>query len=364
MANLSIPRVFGEITPSWLTQALNSTGALGSVSVTGFAAETIAQGTGFMNQLFRLQLQYDSDALDQPRSVMVKLPSVDPLLRRVFEGLGQNLCEVRFYQEMATNRHLAIPRLYYGAADSATGDTVLVLEDLSYARQGDSLSGCSLAEAQRVITRVAEFQASWWDSPQLDELDWMPLGDAEAHAYGELYVDSWPGLMEKAGEGMPQGLRQLGDRLQSELSKLKAMLAKPPRTIVHGDFRLDNCFFPAKAESQWPVVFDWEFCVRGRGVFDVATFIAETFPVDQRRREELGLLRLYHSVLTENGVRGYSFDACLHDYRLSMLEIFVFWIVSGGHCNYDGDRATQYLRNSLERFDAAIADHASIDLLS
>ena len=215
-----------------------------------------------------------------------------------------------------------------------------------------------------MISQIAEFQASWWDSPRLDELDWMPLGDAGAIAYGELYVDSWPGLMEKAGEGMPQGLRLLGDRLQSELPKLKAMLAKPPRTIVHGDLRLDNCFFPSSDESHSPVVFDWEFCVRGRGVFDVATFIAETFPIEQRRKEELGLLRLYHSVLTENGVRGYSFESCFDDYRLSMLGIFVFWIVSGGHCNYEGDRATLYLRNSLKRFDAAISDLASIDLLS
>ena len=364
MSNLSIPRTLGEITPSWLTQALNSTGTLGGTSVASFAAETIAQGTGFMNQLFRLRLQYDSDDSELPRSVMVKLPSVDPLLRRVFENLGQNLCEVRFYQEMVTDRHLSTPRLYYGDADPVAGDTVLVLEDMADARQGDSLNGCSPAEARQVISQIAKFQASWWDSPRLDELDWMPRGDAEAHAYGELYVHSWPGLMEKAGEGMPLGLRRLGDRLQSELPKLKTMLAKPPRTIVHGDLRLDNCFFPAGAESPSPVVFDWEFCVRGRGVFDVATFIAETFPVEQRRSVEMGLLRLYHSVLTENGVRGYSFEACFADYRLSMLEIFVFWIISGGHCNYEGDRASLYLRNSLERFDAAISDLASIDLLS
>lgn len=347
-----------------MTQALNSTGALGGASVTGFAAETIAEGTGFMNQLFRLHLQYDSVAFDPPRSVTVKLPTADPLLRRVFENLGQNLCEVRFYQEMVANRHLPIPHLYYGAAEPDSGDTVLVLEDMGDARQGDSLSGCSPAEARQVISQLAKFQASWWDSPRLHELDWMPLGDAGAIPYGELYEDSWPALMAKAGAGMPHGLRRLGDRLRPELTTLKALLAKPPRTIVHGDLRLDNCFFPAGAEAPSPVVFDWEFCVRGRGVFDVATFIAETFPVERRRSEELGLLRLYHSVLTENGVRGYSFETCFNDYRLSMLEIFVFWIVSGGHCSYEGDRASQYLRNSLERFDAAISDLASIDLLA
>ena len=86
-------------------------------------------------------------------------------------------------------------------------------------------------------------------------------------------------------------------------------------------------------------------------------------PPQQRRNEELGLLHAYHSTLASNGVSGYSFEECLSDYRLSMLEIFVFWIVTGGYCDFDGGRASQYLRNSLERIDAAITDLASTELL-
>ena len=65
-----------------------------------------------------------------------------------------------------------------------------------------------------------------------------------------------------------------------------------------------------------------------------------------------------------NGVSGYSFEECLSDYRLSMLELFVFWILTGGFCDFDDERATAYLRNSLERFDAAIADLGCTELLS
>ena len=78
----------------------------------------------------------------------------------------------------------------------------------------------------------------------------------------------------------------------------------------------------------------------------------------------MGLLHTYHSVLVDNGVSGYTFEECLDDYRLSMLEIFVFWIISGGFCNYEGERATVYLHNTLARFDAAISDLASTELLS
>ena len=363
MTGLRIPRNLEEITPLWLTQVLEDAGATGGAHVTGYSAEAVADETGFMNQLSRLHLEYDSEHPGLPRTVMVKLPSTDPLIRTVFDSLEPNLREARFYQEIASESRLQTPRSYCCGTDPAAGHTVLLLEDMSHAPQGDSVAGCSMAEAERVMEQMAMFHASWWDSPRLDRLDWMPLRDAETGAYQDIYTGAWQSFLDTAGDVMPEGLRSLGDRLIPEIPKIKAMLAKPPRTIVHGDFRLDNCFFPTDAGSRWPVVFDWEFCVRGKGAYDVATFISDTFAPHERRNEELDLLRTYHSTLEASGVSGYSFEECLRDYRLSMLEVFVFWIVIGGYCDYAGERASLYLRNSLERFDAAISDLASAELL-
>ena len=364
MTGLSIPGNLSEITPAWLTQALQNAGATGGAHVTGYSVEPIADQTGFMNQLFRLRLEYDAEALGLPRTVMVKLPSTDPFIRTVFNSLKPNLREIRFYQQIASDSHLQTPRSYFCGTDPETGSTVLLLEDMGSAPQGDSVAGCSRAEAERVIGQMARFHASWWDSPRLDSLDWMPLRDTEAGAYQEIYAGAWKSFLEKSGDGMPHGLRLLGDALIPEIPKIKAMLAKPPRTIVHGDLRLDNCFFPATDGSQSPVVFDWEFCVRGRGVNDVAAFISDTYAPQERRNVEMDLLRLYHLMLADNGVSGYSFEECLRDYRLSMLEVVVFWVVIGGYCDYTGERASLYLHNSLERFDAAISDLASTELLA
>ena len=108
---------------------------------------------------------------------------------------------------------------------------------------------------------------------------------------------------------------------------------------------------------------DWEFCVRGRGAYDVATFVSEAFSPGERKKAETGLLREYHSILEDSGVKGYSFDECLYDYRLSMLELFVFWTITGGYCNYEGERAQAYLRNTLERLDSAIRDLESTETI-
>ena len=364
MTSLTVPKSLQEITPFWLTEALQSKGALSSASVIRRSVETIAEWKGFMNQVVRLRLHYDDDPVDLPHTVIVKLPSTDPALRVIADKLGQGRREVRFYQEAPTNGDIQIPHSYYSAIDSATGNTILLLEDVNSARQGDSVVGCSLAEAHRCIGQLAKFQASWWNNRSLDRLDWAPLKDTEAGVYQELYAGAWESLIQKAGAGMPRGLRLLGDRLGSEIPKIKAKLTRPPRAIIHGDYRLDNSFLLTHGESQSLIVFDWEFCARSRGVYDVATFISEAFSQQQRRNEELSLLHTYHSTLIGNGVSDHSFEECLSDYRLSMLDMVVFWVGTGGYCDYNGERATVYLHNSLERFDAAISDLACTELLS
>lgn len=280
--------------------------------------------------MFRLRLHFDPGPAGLPKTVIAKLPSADPLLRTVSDRLGQNLREVRFYRDLAGSPDMLTPRVYHGGMDPAAGTTALLLEDMSSARQGDSVAGCTLEEARRCIRQMARFHASWWDSPALEGLDWMPLREADAGAFEHIYPGAWAALIEKAGGRMPPGLRILGDHLIAEVRRIKAQLTRTPRTVVHGDFRLDNCFFPTGADSRQVVVIDWEFCTRGRGAYDVAAFISDAFSPRRRREVELGLLREYHSTLEERGVRGYAFEECLYDYRLSMLEVFVFWIVTGG----------------------------------
>ena len=356
MIGKTVPKEVGDITPGWLTQALNAGGESTSAPVTGFSAEAIVEGKGYMSQLYRLRLSYDGPAPGRPDSVVVKLPSADPLLQKVFSGLGQNRREVSFYRELANRALIETPRCYYGDTDPATGRTVLVLEDLESAQQGDSVAGCSLDEARQCIRQLAEFQARWWNSPLLDRLPWMPLRNAETGIYQELYADAWASLLQRAGGAMPVQLRLLGDRLAEEIQRIKDCLSRPPMTIVHGDYRLDNCFFTPTGHRILLIVMDWEFCGQGRGAYDVATFVSEVFPPQDRKKAETGLLREYHSALEDRGIKDYTYEECLHDYRVSMLELFVFWIVTGGYCDYEGERAKTYLRNTLERLDAAIRD--------
>ena len=244
MNDLRLPRDVREITPSWLTHALATNRELGGPSVTGFSVEALGGGTGFINRLFRRRLRYDQDHPGLPETVIAKFPSADPNLRTVFDRLEQNRREVWFYREFADSPCIATPRLYHGGVDPASGDTVLLLEDMAHARQGDSVVGCSPDEARLCMEQLARFQASWWDNPLLDRLPWMPLKEAKGTPYRGIYPGAWQALQEKSGDSMSSHLREPRDRLASEIHRIKARLSRPSRTVIHGDYRLDNCFFP------------------------------------------------------------------------------------------------------------------------
>lgn len=367
MHTLMIPSDYEDITLEWLNEAikLGATYEIGNTNLVSFKLEKIGQDFGFVNRLARLKLKYDNEVHNLPNTLILKLPPSDINLKMVHEKLNNAKKEFKFYQLVSSNGILGVPAMYYGAVDYFSGRSVLLLEDISYYRQGDSVSGCSYDEACIALTQLAKFQSKWWMKNELKYIDWMPVKINEIQAYEELYQDAWRSFVDMSAGNIPVYLHKIGEKLGENISSIKTTLSRDPLTIVHGDYRLDNCFFGFENNLGSPVikVIDWENCVKGRGTYDVATFISEAFPIKQRQAIDEILLKVYHSCLLDNGIDDYTFEECLKDYRLSMLEILIFWIVSGGYGNYKGDRASVYLKNSLERFSNAIRDLGSEDLL-
>ena len=91
-----------------------------------------------------------------------------------------------------------------------------------------------------------------------------------------------------------------------------------PRTIIHGDFRLDNMFFDHPDGSPLAVI-DWQISNRGRGIFDVAYFLCSSLEGDVRKEHEMRLLHLWHDIVIDGGAQAYSFDQALYDYRAGIL---------------------------------------------
>jgi hypothetical protein len=103
-------------------------------------------------------------------------------------------------------------------------------------------------------------------------------------------------------------------------------------------------------------VIDWQLRTRGRGAFDVAYFLSENLQPEDRRAGDMDLLRIYHRILVGNGVQGYTFDQCLHDYRLSLLFRLSYIVYTVTRFANNDQGRLWFIGTSLTRNNAAILD--------
>ena len=134
------------------------------------------------------------------------------------------------------------------------------------------------------------------------------------------------------------------------IPELLTRLSQPPTTLIHGDFRLDNLFFRADGLT----VIDWQLISRGRAAYDLAYFMSQSLPPEQRARLEIEELRRYHARLAEGGVRSYSFDECFNDYRLATLACLMYPFAAGGGIDLGNERGVALATAFATRSFAAV----------
>jgi hypothetical protein len=252
---------------------------------------------------------------------------------------------------------LAPPDCFLAAHDAATGDAVLVLEDLSALPGGDDVEGCPPQQVRQLVRRLAEFHAQHWSSRRRD-LPWIPT-------FKELQPDAefariWRLMYFRHRRVMPPEFAQIGERLCELLPAFRARLVRPPLTLVHGDLRTDNVMFG----EHGPRVLDWQVVSWARGPLDLGYFCTQSLAPGLRRDIEAEVVAFYHATLVERGVRGYSLDDCRQDFRLGGLQNAVTFVLAGAALDFSGQRARRLLTVTLERIAAFVADHQPFELLA
>jgi len=350
-----IPSTLTELTPAWLTEALRAAGYLDDAAVAAVQAEPVGEGVGILCQLARLTLTYDRPAPTAPASLVAKLPTANAQTRGMVALFRFYEREVRFYAEVAPLLDaVRIPRCFYHDFDPASGDFILLLEDLSACRLGDQLAGASVEEVRLAVAELAKLHAAWWNSPRLEGLGWVPVANDPVNKAGlALYPQAWPVCLERFGHALPEAMRRTGERLGACVGAILDRFMAAPRTICHGDYRLDNLFFGGAAPL---TVIDWQIAVRSVGTYDVGYFMSQSVDPNVRRAHELDILRMYHQMLVERGVQGYRFDDCLTDYRWTLLFCFCYPVMGGGLGDLSNERGYALATTIMERSTAAILD--------
>ena len=265
---MSFPTSPDAMTVAWLGGVLGQPGRLKA-----FSAAKV--GTGQMCDSYRLALEWEG-GVAAPASVIAKCPSHDEASRNIAKLTGTYVKEVSWYRELAAGSGVAAPHCYHAEIAGDEVDFILILADLSPARQGDQLAGRGLAGLLPCIEAAAGLHALLWNDPRLDTLIWLTRdnGDLVRALFPQLYT----GFRERYADRLEPAKLHLGARI---VERLDAYLSRQvaARTIVHGDLRIDNILFAPGGDRCWLV--DWQTLGRGSGATDLAylvgTSIADPF---------------------------------------------------------------------------------------
>lgn len=345
-----IPKASQGFTPAWLTRAL-------AAPVVAVEAQRIGEGVGVLSELHRLTLAYGAGP-PGPASLIAKLHASAPEVREICALYGVYEREVRFYRDVAATVELRTPEVYFSAFDPASGDCVILLEDLAPAASPDQVAGISLGELTEAIDGIASLHARWWAHPRLDELRAiMPRAAEPPYAdVAENFRACLPSALEALGARGHHGLVRVSRRLAGAIEGLLSAISTPPLTLCHGDFRTDNLMFREHPDGRELTVIDWQVVMQARGPFDLGYLMGGAVPTDLRRKNEDELLRRYHGRLVGLGVAGYGFDECRLDYRRSVLFSLVYWVEGLALADPSSSRAAALFGCWADRLAAAVDD--------
>ena len=347
------PTCADELTLSWLQNQLSQ--AFPNSTLQGFFLETIGVGQGFMGQLVRIQLAFEEHRPDLPDTIIAKFASPKPETRDLAAKMNYYGREIGFYQDFHSRAGIPIPRSFAIQYDAASNHFVLLLEDLAPAAPTDQVEGNSEAESEQVIIAFARFHSHWWNNQSLLKTSWAepitnarPISDTLA-----LFMDS-----------MRQAEQTQRFAAYPEMQRLIPMLVplfrtEPPQpfpfTLVHGDLRSDNIFFPRNSKGHFKVI-DWQTTGLGQPMTDIARWLTQSISIEQRRKTEHTLLQLYHRQLVASGVNNYSYKSMLNEYKLNLVVTLLMFSMSMDDIDQSSDRAAPLFHVMYSRLDAALVD--------
>jgi hypothetical protein len=344
------------ITPDFLNAVLPPAMGLDSATTINPRYERLTGQPAFNANVWRIYLIYDPPQPHAPASLIAKLPTIQAELHERATILQPGARENWFYRAAAPRSPVLTPRCYYQAIDETTGQSVLLLEDI-VAPTGSQLAGATLAQAEIALDSLARLHAAWRltaDSEEIQELMRLITGKwrEEQNLVGELYDAAWSQFLRQALFPVSEEVRQFGAAIVGNISAVDALIDRAPKTLVHGDYRLENIHFGERNGQAACWIIDWEDTFFGSGLVDVAWFLGGCLPV-ALAEHEMSLLQQYHQTLLDEGVAGYSWAQCLDDYRCGMCSGFIQGVLSAT-LSEDTDEAERQLASVVaQRFITA-----------
>jgi aminoglycoside/choline kinase family phosphotransferase len=330
-----IPTSASDLTSAWMSDVLGR--ALGVTAV-----ERIGEDEGFTGGgLFRVTLDEGS--------MVAKLSPEDANLRAMFAA--GNAREVQFYQ-LSARQNVPVPECYFGAFDSETGASALLIEDMGSRRMVSFAAGCGAADAPLVVDALARIHGAFWESDGIADLPVLGLlSEFDFTQMWRAYPDAVSALLPDLE--LPERFLEFGDAIASDPKAVFAGIMNGPLTVVHRDAQVDNVLF----SNDDAILLDWQFMGKGKGVHDVAFFLISSLEPDVRRACEEAMISRYHTALVEQGVCEYTMDVCRSDYLLGAAWRLFITVAATTQLDNSSPHRRDWRRADLKRLLAFCEDH-------
>jgi hypothetical protein len=214
---------------------------------------------------------------------------------------------------------MRVPRCYFSWVNPATGESLLLLEDLSSLPSWGWRPQLTVSEAEAVLRQLAALHAAWWASEALRQFSWLELrGSFTPERVASDFPGYWEAFLPKLSVPVTEEILDIGRCGRRYLRPVWAyLISTDPLTLVHNDVQGANLLFDPLERSA--IFLDWQEATYGRGAVDVAYFLCGCLATAVRRIQWDRLIRMYHDRLLHGGVVGYSFEQCQQDCRLALL---------------------------------------------
>jgi aminoglycoside phosphotransferase (APT) family kinase protein len=237
--------------------------------------------------------------------------------------------EVRFYERIQSTLDCETPAAYAYGLDEETNRFAVVMDDLAWrhAHFPSALTQLTADDVAPLMTTLAGLHAANWGRTDLESaFDWLETSTkgktAQWWTAGGREV--FHAEMQEPYKASALGALGIG-RLFSAFARLQESNDTGPRTVIHGDTHIGNCYLLPDGSGG---LLDWQLMRIANWANDVAYTVMTALDVDERRKSERDLLRQYLDELASRGVQPPKWDQAWDLYRAQMVWGVVAWTVT------------------------------------
>ncbi|MBN1647303.1 MAG: phosphotransferase [Spirochaetales bacterium] len=272
-----------------------------------------------LSMMVIVNMSFNGDGNGLPEAITLKMAKCDADGKP--NGYGPR--EVRFYNRLS---HLIsdsiIPACYFAGHCPETGYYTIVMENLFLTHGvAENPETMDFEQHCHYISCLADLHAAWWDHPGLEkevgnkrteeDLNRRTLKMKEI---SDKFMDKHAALLD------PDCIVIFREHEALFPAATVRSLEGKNLSLLHGDPHIWNFMYP-KNDSGTVRLIDWDTYKIGVPANDIAYYLVPFCSREHRNKNEQKLLRYYHERLVSGGVRNFTFDELMSDYRLAVLNM-------------------------------------------